>query len=88
MEHKPQELSGGERQRVAIARALANNPKMVLADEPTGNLDSKTSKKIMGLLKDLNKKGVTVIIVTHDLELAQEAKRVVRIRDGRIETVT
>lgn len=88
LRHKPQELSGGERQRVAIARALANNPKIILADEPTGNLDSKTSRKIMGLLKDLNKKGVTVVIVTHDLELAQEAKRVVRIRDGRIEAET
>lgn len=83
--HKPGELSGGERQRVAIARALINNPKVLIADEPTGNLDSKTGEAIMELFKDLNKKhGLTVIIVTHNLDDAEYAERKIRMRDGKI----
>jgi len=78
-------LSGGERQRVAIARALANNPEVILADEPTGNLDSKTGNLIIQILKKLNKQGKTIILVTHDLEKARQAKRIIRLRDGRIE---
>ncbi len=85
MNHKPSELSGGERQRVAIARALVNNPKFLLMDEPTGNIDSKTAKEIMSLIKQLNKeKGVTIIIITHDQQLATEAKRIVKMLDGKI----
>jgi putative ABC transport system ATP-binding protein len=85
MNHKPAELSGGERQRVAIARALANNPRFLLMDEPTGNIDSKTAKEIMGLVKRLNKdKGVTIIIITHDQQLATQAKRIVKMLDGSI----
>ena len=82
--HFPNELSGGERQRVAIGRALANNPEVILADEPTGNLDSKTGSEIMGLFTELNKKGKTIILVTHDLDLIRHAKKVLKIRDGRI----
>lgn len=78
-------LSGGERQRVAIARALANDPEVILADEPTGNLDSKTGKQVIEILKNLNKQGKTIILVTHDLEKAKQAKRIIRLRDGRIE---
>ncbi|MBS3172534.1 ABC transporter ATP-binding protein [Candidatus Woesearchaeota archaeon] len=85
MHHKPNELSGGQQQRVAIARSLANNPDVVLADEPTGNLDSKTGKFIMDFLGQLNKEGKTIILITHDLELVKYGKRVVYIKDGRIE---
>ena len=84
-EHLPNELSGGERQRVAIGRALANNPEVILADEPTGNLDSKTGLEIMNLFNDLNKKGKTIILVTHDLNLVKYASKVLKIRDGKIE---
>ena len=84
--HKPNELSGGQIQRVAIARALVNNPSIILADEPTGNLDSKTSVEIMGLITDIHKLGNTVILVTHEEDIAHYAKRVVRLRDGLVET--
>ena len=85
MKHKPAELSGGERQRVAIARALANNPEFLLMDEPTGNIDSKTAKEIIGLVKRLNKdEGVTIIMITHDQQLATQAKRIVKMLDGSI----
>jgi putative ABC transport system ATP-binding protein len=85
MNHKPAELSGGQQQRVAIARALANNPKFLLLDEPTGNIDSKTAREIMTLIKRLNEeKGVTIIMVTHDQHLAREAKRVAQMFDGEI----
>ncbi len=83
--HFPNELSGGEMQRVAIARALANNPEVILADEPTGNLDSKTGKEIMKIFTDLNKKGKTIIFVTHDLDLTKYATKVLKLRDGKIE---
>ncbi len=86
MDHKPNELSGGQRQRVAIARALVNNPSIILADEPTGNLDSKTSNEIMDLLDEIHEKGNTVIIVTHEEDIAKRAKRIVRLRDGLIES--
>jgi putative ABC transport system ATP-binding protein len=84
MDHKPAELSGGQQQRVAIARALANNPSFLLLDEPTGNVDSKTAREIMGLIKGLNEKGVTVVMVTHDQHLAEEAKRTIQMFDGAI----
>lgn len=86
MEHKPNELSGGQRQRVAIARALVNQPAIILADEPTGNLDTKTSHEIMDLLEEIHQKGNTVIIVTHEEDIAKRAKRIVRLRDGVIES--
>jgi putative ABC transport system ATP-binding protein len=82
--HKPTELSGGQQQRVAIARALVGNPPIILADEPTGNLDSKSGKDIMHMLKELHAKGNTIILITHDNEVAIQAERVVRIRDGQI----
>jgi putative ABC transport system ATP-binding protein len=88
MSHKPNELSGGQRQRVAIARALVNKPAIILADEPTGNLDSKTSVEIMGLLEDIHKKGNTIILVTHEEDIARYAHRIVRLKDGVIESDT
>ncbi|SUJ06244.1 Macrolide export ATP-binding/permease protein MacB [Sphingobacterium spiritivorum] len=84
-DHKPNELSGGQRQRVAVARALINDPSIILADEPTGNLDTKTSIEIMGLLEDIHAKGNTIILVTHEEDIAQHAHRIVRMRDGLIE---
>ncbi|PWG81732.1 ABC transporter ATP-binding protein [Pararcticibacter amylolyticus] len=85
VDHKPNELSGGQRQRVAVARALINNPSIILADEPTGNLDTKTSVEIMGLLEEIHSKGNTIILVTHEEDIAQHAHRIVRMRDGLIE---
>jgi len=86
MDHKPNELSGGQRQRVAVARALINNPSIILADEPTGNLDTKTSVEIMGLLEEIHSKGNTIILVTHEEDIALHAHRIVRMRDGLIES--
>lgn len=88
MDHQPNQLSGGQRQRVAIARALVNSPSIILADEPTGNLDSKTSDEIMRLLDDIHKNGNTIILVTHEEEIAAHAKRIIRLRDGMIESDT
>jgi putative ABC transport system ATP-binding protein len=84
--HKPNELSGGQRQRVAIARALVNKPSIILADEPTGNLDSKTSIEIMGLLEEIHEKGNTIILVTHEEDIARHAHRIIRLKDGRVDT--
>ena len=84
IKHKPSQLSGGQRQRVAIARALAIKPSIIIADEPTGNLDSAKGKEIMGLLRDLNKQGITLIIITHDPSIARQASRVVEIHDGKL----
>jgi putative ABC transport system ATP-binding protein len=84
MMHKPNELSGGQRQRVAVARALVNQPSIILADEPTGNLDSKTSIEIMGLLEEIHKQGNTIIVVTHEEDIAQHAHRIIRLLDGEI----
>jgi putative ABC transport system ATP-binding protein len=86
MMHKPNELSGGQRQRVAIARALVNKPAIILADEPTGNLDSKTSVEIMGLFEEIHKNGNTIILVTHEEDIARHAHRIVRLKDGLVET--
>ena len=86
MAHKPNELSGGQRQRVAVARALVNDPSIILADEPTGNLDSKTSIDIMNLLSDIHKRGNTVIVVTHEEDIAQQTNRIIRLMDGEVES--
>ncbi len=84
--HKPNELSGGQRQRVAVARAMVNSPSIILADEPTGNLDSKTSIDILSLFNDIHKKGNTIILVTHEEDIAQHAHRIIRLKDGMIES--
>jgi putative ABC transport system ATP-binding protein len=84
LQHKPSQLSGGQRQRVAIARALAVKPSIILADEPTGNLDSARGDEIMKLLRDLNKEGITLIIITHDMAIARQADRVIQIKDGNV----
>ena len=86
MGHQPNELSGGQRQRVAIARALVNKPSLLLADEPTGNLDSQTGREILDLFRDLHSRGNSIIMVTHEDDVAQEAKRVIHIRDGKVKT--
>ena len=88
MQHKPSEMSGGQQQRVAIARAIAAQPPVILADEPTGNLDSASSREILGILKKMHQSGRTVILITHDNGIAAQARRVVRIMDGKIESDT
>jgi len=85
MHHKPNELSGGQRQRVAVARALVNKPSLILADEPTGNLDSKTSVEIIGLLEEIHRMGNTIVLVTHEEDIAEHAHRIIRLRDGKVE---
>ena len=86
--HMPTELSGGQQQRVAIARALVTNPSLILADEPTGNLDSKTTNEIMDIFHELHEKGNTIVLITHDNDVAKQAKRIIHIRDGRLSEVT
>ena len=86
MDHRPNQLSGGQRQRVAVARALVNHPSIILADEPTGNLDTKTSTEIMNLFEDIQRNGNTIILVTHEEDIAQHAKRIIRLRDGMVES--
>ena len=85
MDHKPSEMSGGQQQRVAIARAIAARPPVILADEPTGNLDSRSTQEIMEVLKELHRSGRTVILITHDDEIAAQVNRVIRIKDGKVE---
>jgi len=85
MHHRPNELSGGQRQRVAVARALVNKPSLILADEPTGNLDSKTSVEIIGLLEEIHRLGNTIVLVTHEEDIAEHAHRIIRLRDGNVE---
>ena len=84
VDHTPNELSGGQQQRVAIARALITNPPLILADEPTGNLDSKSGKEVMEIFKNLNEQGNTIVLITHDNDVAKQAKRIIRIQDGRL----
>lgn len=86
LEHEPSQLSGGERQRVAIARALVNEPNIIFADEPTGNLDSKSGGQVMDIIKNLHKKGHTIILITHETYTAEYADRIIRLRDGKIES--
>ena len=88
MDHKPSELSGGQRQRVAIARAIINTPTIILADEPTGNLDTKTSIEIMNIFEKIYRQGNTIIIVTHEEDISKFARRIVRLRDGKVESDT
>lgn len=87
VKHRPNQLSGGQKQRVAIARAIVNSPSIILADEPTGNLDSKTGKEVLHIFNELNRQGKTIIIVTHDMEIAREAKRIINIKDGVVKEV-
>lgn len=88
MDHQPNQLSGGQRQRVAIGRALVNKPAIILADEPTGNLDSKTSTELMALFNEIHTQGNTVIVITHEEEIAKHANRIIRLRDGMVESDT
>ncbi len=84
MHHRPSELSGGQQQRVAIARAMAGSPPILLADEPTGALDTRTGQEVMQMIRELNKQGHTIILITHDLEIAKQAERIIRIQDGNL----